>query len=124
MGKTLLATLLIGAMSIQGCATTRYRGITLEGFPLEARFGNNCTKGKIQIGPFRGITILGEDSSDDNGNLNSITITVPRDYPVRTTSKKSYESDLPEEHPLSKYANWDVLQKLYDEIRSKKCIGK
>ena len=106
------------ALSVLGCATIQdYRGTTLEGFPLTAEFSNNCNSGRIQIGPFRGITIVGEDDNDEDGILDSIVISHPEGYPVRTTSKKAYESDIPEEHPLSKYANRDVLQKLYDEMK-------
>ena len=122
MNKTLL-TIVSSTMILAGCAITKnYNGITLEGFPVKAKFSQDCSSGKIQIGPFRGIKIIAEDNRNKDGIIDDIIISAPEDYPVRITSKKAYESDLPEEHSLSKYANRNTLQILYNELKQKECI--
>jgi hypothetical protein len=122
MTKKLL-TIVGATIILTGCSITRmYDGITLEGFPTKAKFSKDCTSGKMEIGPFRSIKIVAEENRDKDKILNDIIITAPSDYPVRTTSKKAYESDLPEEHPLSKYANRNVLQTLYNELNQRICV--
>lgn len=108
-------------LAFPGCSsTTRYEGITLEGYPIHAEFQKSSGKGEIRIGPYNGISIHGKYiTKDKNSTLDNLKINHPEDYPVNMWANRTSENMLPKEHPLSKYSSEDALQDLYDKIRTR-----
>lgn len=85
MKKTALLVVLAGAL-VAGCAnnTRQFKGFTPEGFPVRARYSQDGRWGNIEVGPFREITIEGEDYLTDwDGRIDSTTITYPLGYPIK-----------------------------------------
>lgn len=122
MRKTAILPLavLVGMLAA-GCASnTRYfKGFTPEGFPVRAKYSQDGRWGTIRVGPFREITIEGEDyPTDCDRKINSMIISYPPGYPMKNKGVMHRdESHIPEEHPLSKYAIDEPLQRLFDKLR-------